>query len=152
MKIAYSLILLVIFFLPSCAPKEKISVVSYSLLETSFKIDDTSKTIVIKNKDDLVNLKSSQALNVDLNENTILGFKGQIGGCSDPDFDIRVNRDDSKKLYTVEANVQQNGFCKKLILYQKFIAIDKVKKNYEVVFITKDILEDETDLLKRTKK
>ena len=84
-------------------------------------------------------------MDVDLNEKTVLGFRGQIGGCSDPDFDIKVIRDDARKIYTVEANVQQNGMCKKLIFYQKFIAIDKVKKNYEVVFKTKNI-PDERDL------
>ena len=90
-------------------------------------------------------------MDVDLNKKTVLGFKGNIGGCTDPDFDIKVIRDDSKKIYTVEANVQQNGLCKKLILYQKFISIDKVKKNYEVVFKTTNI-PDDRDLLKKDSK
>ena len=114
-------------------------------------MDTNCESIVIRNKEDLLKLKDSKTMDVDLNEKTVLGFRGQIGGCSDPDFDIKVIRDDLKKIYTVEANVQQNGMCKKLILYQKFIAIDKVKKNYEVVFKTTNI-SDKGDSVKKTSK
>ena len=110
-------------------------------------MDAKSENIVIRNKEDLLKLKDSKNMDVDLKKKTVLGFSGQIGGCSDPDFDIKVIRDDTRKIYTVEANVQQNGMCKKLILYQKFIAIDKVKKNYEVVFKTTNI-PDDRDLFK----
>ncbi len=151
MKTIYSLILIVLFILSSCSPKEKIAEVSYLPMEQAYKIDENIDNIVIRSKEDLIKLKSSKLPDVDLDETTVLGFKGQIGGCNDPDFNIKVIRDDSKKLYTVEANVQQNGLCKKLILYQKFIAIDKVKKNYEVVFKTTNIADDR-DLLKKDSK
>jgi hypothetical protein len=142
MKITHAPILVVLVLLFSCSPKEKITEISYSPLKQNSIMDAKSENIVIRNKEDLLKLKDSKTLDVDLNKKTVLGFRGQIGGCSDPDFDIKVIRDDSKKLYTVEANVQQNGMCKKLIFYQKFIAIDKIKKNYQVVFKTKNIPND----------
>lgn len=151
MKITRSLAIIVLFILASCSSKEKITVVSYSPVEQDLKIDEKSENIVIKSKEDLLKLKSSNIPDVDLNEKTVLGFRGQIGGCSDPDFDIEVIRDDSKKLYTVKADIKQNGMCKKLIFYQKFIAIDKVKKNYEVTFETTSVADDR-DLLKKEKK
>jgi len=147
MKNTHLFILIILFLLSSCAPKEKLTEISYSPLKQNSIMDAKTETIVIRNKEDLLKLKDSKTMDVDLNEKTVLGFRGQIGGCSDPDFDIKVIRDDSKKLYTVEANVQQNGMCKKLIFYQKFITIDKVKKNYEVIFKTTNI-PDEQDLFK----
>lgn len=151
MKTTHLFFLIVLIALSSCSPKEKITEISYSPMKQNSMMDAKSENIVIRNEEDLLKLKDSKTMDVDLNKKTVLGFRGQIGGCSDPDFDIKVIRDDTRKIYTVEANVQQNGMCKKLILYEKFIAIDKAKKNYEVVFKTTNIPDDRNLLERKTK-
>ncbi len=142
MKISYVILLISSFVLSSCFSKVKLIEINYTLLEQGFPFDVNSDTLVIKNQNDLMKLKSDKAPEVDLNIKTILGFKGTTTGCKYPAIDIKVVRDDPKKKYIVNAIVYQDGLCKKLILYQRIFTIDKMKKNYQVVFQTTNILKN----------
>lgn len=118
--------------------------IDYSLFKQEYHFNKKSDNIVINNQKDLIEFAGEKKLDIDLNKTTILGFRGSTGGCKPPQIDIEVVRDDSKKLYIVKANVYQIGFCKKLIFYQRTFTINKIKKNYLVVFQTNNFIKDKT--------
>lgn len=151
MKVQYIIFVFFSILLISCSANKRISAIEYSILEQEIHFNIKSNTIVIKNQSDMAGFKDNNALNVDLREKSVLGFKGAIGGCIPPQIDIKIMRDNRKKLYTVEANVQQNGFCKKLILYQKIFTIDKIKKKYKVIFQLNNLPENKDMLDKKSK-
>ena len=137
MKLTIKILIPALIIMASCFSKGKITEINYTLEDLKYQFDEGSDTLIINDEKELTNSDST----VDIDEKTILGFKGSIGGCEYPDIDIKVIRNDSKRKYTVEANITQKGFCKKLILYQKYITIDKVKENYHVIFQINNITE-----------
>ncbi len=142
MKLHNTYPLVLTLILSACFAKEKVTVVSYEMIEEDQIRFEQPGNIVINETEDLDKLAVLQKAEIDLKEKTILGMKGSASGCETPLIDIKVVRDDINKKYFVTAIVYQEGFCKMLIPYQKVFAIDKIKKNYEVVFETRTIIKD----------
>jgi len=136
----YPLLLALIF--SACFSKEKITEIDYSIIEEKQIFSELPGNTVIDEEEDLRRLTTNEKLTIDLTKKTVLSMKGSASGCEAPQIDIKVIRDDSNKKYFVTAIIYQEGFCKMLIPYQKVFAIDKIKKNYEVVFETRTIIKD----------
>ena len=90
--------------------------------ETIIGTNDEYKEI-IKNKSPYSNCDSDSHPEIDFNENILIGFIIQAGGCSPPKHKIKVYKSDNKVVF--EVNTSQNGACRMAFQKMVWVTISK---------------------------
>lgn len=71
---------------------------------------------------------------IDFQLNTLLGQEANAVGCSVPDYQINVLRDDIKHELTFRVRIIEHGSCEMLIRRNIWILVPKIPEWYRVVF------------------